>query len=99
MYKIRYMRGRIAMEAVTYSTFRKDLRHYLDKTRDDAEAVLVTSKDPESNVVVMNQRDYDNLMENLRIMSNEGLMERIRRGREQFRNGQTTPHDLLGDDE
>lgn len=37
------------MEAVAYSTFRKDLRAYLDKTRDDAAPLLVTSKDPSAN--------------------------------------------------
>ena len=47
------------MEAVAYSTFRKDLRAYLDKTRDDATPLLVTSKDPSANVVVMNAMDYD----------------------------------------
>lgn len=44
------------MEAVAYSTFRKDLRAYLDKTRDDAAPLLVTSKDPSANVVVMNAK-------------------------------------------
>ncbi len=42
------------MEAVTYSAFRQDLRKYLDKTRDDAIPIIVTSKDPSANVVVLN---------------------------------------------
>lgn len=44
------------MEAVAYSTFRKDLRAYLDKTR-DAALLLVASKEPSANVVVMNAMD------------------------------------------
>ena len=68
------------MEAVAYSTFRKDLRAYLDKTRDDATPLLVTSKDPSANVVVMNAMDYDNLIENLEVQSNARLMSKIERG-------------------
>ena len=72
------------MEAVAYSTFRKDLRAYLDKTRDDATPLLVTSKDPSANVVVMNAMDYDNLIENLEVQSNARLMSKIERGMKQF---------------
>lgn len=39
------------MEAITYSTFRKDIRRYLDKIRDNSEPILVTFKDTNSNVV------------------------------------------------
>lgn len=68
------------MEAATYSIFRKDLRVYLAKTRDDAELLLVASKDTSTNVVVMNAMDYDNLIENLETQSNARLMSKIERG-------------------
>lgn len=87
------------MEAVTYSTFRKDLRSYLDKTMEDAEPLLVTSKNPDANVVVINARDYDNLMENLSILSNPYLMDKIRRGRGQFEHGDVVVHELVDDDD
>ena len=87
------------MEAVAYSTFRRNLRTYLDRTAEDAEPLLVTSKNPDANVVVMNVRDYDNLMENLYIMSDAHLMEKIRRGRNQFKRGETTAHELIEDDD
>lgn len=86
------------MEAVTYSSFRKDLRKYLDRTRDDAEPLLVTSKDPDSNVVVINASDYNNLLENLHIYSNPYLLEKIHRGIDQVNNGQAQVHDLIGED-
>lgn len=87
------------MEAVTYSTFRKDLRSYLDRTMEDAEPLLVTSRNPEANVVVINARDYDNLMENLYVMSDARLMEKIRRGRKQLERGEVIAHELLDDDD
>lgn len=85
------------MEAVTYSSFRRDLRSYMDKTRDDAEPILVTAKDPTSNVVVMSARDYDNLIENLYVTSNPDLMDKLARSRKQFRAGDVRVHELLDD--
>ena len=86
------------MEAVNYSTFRANLRAYLDKTRDDAEPILVTSNDPDSNVVVINVRDYENMVENDYIKSNAYLHEKILRGREEARAGRLEAHDLIEDD-
>ena len=83
------------MQAVTYTTFRKDLRKYLDKTRDDAAPLLVTSKDPSANVVVMNSMDYDNLMENIAVKSNPYLMEKIAHGMDQIANHRGQIHDLI----
>lgn len=87
------------MDAVSYSTFRRNLRSYLDKTRDDAEPLLVTSKDPDSNVVVINARDYDNLMENLYVLSNPYLTEKLTKSVEQFRRGDVRIHELEDDDD
>ena len=87
------------MDAVSYSTFRRNLRSYLDKTRDDAEPLLVTSKDPDSNVVVINARDYDNLMENLYVLSNPYLTEKLTKSVEQFRRGDVRIHELENDDD
>lgn len=94
-YKNLYKYGGLAMEAVAYSTFRKDLRAYLDKTRDDATPLLVTSKDPSANVVVMNAMDYDNLIENLEVQSNAQLMSKIERGMKQFAEERGANHELI----
>ena len=85
------------MEAVSFSAFRKNLRAYLDKTRDDAEPLIVTSKDPSANVVVMNAADYDNLVENYYIQSDQKLMAKLRRGMKAAQDGKLQAHDLLGD--
>lgn len=83
------------MEAVAYSTFRGNLRHYLDKTRDDAEAILVTSKDPSSNVVVLNVRDYENLVENNYIRSNSYLYDKLLRGKKAVATGAFIERELI----
>ncbi|WP_291289503.1 type II toxin-antitoxin system prevent-host-death family antitoxin [Enorma sp.] len=83
------------MEAVAYSTFRSNLRSYMDKTREDAEPILVTTKDPSANIVVLNVRDYENLVENARVMNNPYLMDKLRRGREQVRTGSVSEHEFV----
>ena len=83
------------MEAVAYSTFRSNLRSYMHKTREDAEPILVTTKDPSANIVVLNVRDYENLVENARVMNNPYLMDKLRRGREQVRTGSVSEHEFV----
>lgn len=83
------------MEAVAYSVFRNNLRMYLNKTCDDAAPLLVTSKNPEANVVVMNARDYENLMENVRIQSNPYLVAKIKNGLDEMRHGALVEHELF----
>ena len=87
------------MEAVAYSTFRSNLRSYMDKARDDAEPILVTAKEPSANVVVLNVRDYENLIENARIMNNSYLMDKLRRGRGQVQAGAVSEHELAEADD
>ena len=83
------------MEAVAYSNFRQNLKSYMRQVNDDAEALIVTSKDIDETVVVMAKRDYDSLQETLRILSNSYLMEKIQKGKQQFQKGNFTSHDLI----
>ena len=83
------------MEAVAYSTFRKNLRTYLDKTRDDATPILVTSKDPSANVVIINSTEYENMLENLHVQSNEYLVDKLKRGRKEAQSGKLVSHSLV----
>lgn len=83
------------MEAVAYSNFRQNLKHYMKQVNEDAEALIVTSKDVEDTVVVLSKRDYDNMQETFRIMSNNYLMDKIKRGEQQFKDGTFQTHQLL----
>lgn len=77
------------MEATTYSNFRKNLKDYMEQVNDNSDSLIVTSKD-EKNVVVMAKSDYDNLMENLYLMSNEANREHINESMEQLKEGNYT---------
>lgn len=83
------------MEAVTYSNFRQNLKSYMKQVNEDAETLIVTSKDVEDTVVVLAKRDYDAMQETLRILSNDYVMEKIRRGDQQFSKGRFKAHDLI----
>lgn len=83
------------MEAVAYSNFYQNLRSYMKQVNEDAETLIVTSKDVEDTVVVLSKRDYDSIKETLRTLSNNYVMEKIRRGDEQFSKGIFKTHDLI----
>lgn len=105
MYSFRYNISKIiagreaAMECVSYSGFRQNLRRYLDKTRDDACEILVTSQDPTANVVVMSASEYDSIMETLRIYENPYLHGKILEGMAEAGLGHVSEHDLIPVDE
>lgn len=75
------------MRAITYSSFRNNLKENIRRIREDAEPLLVTNKDAEDNIVVMNQSDYDSLMETLRIYRNPAMYEKILRSMRQAQHG------------
>ena len=85
------------MRTITYSNFRKDLKSEMRRCRDDAESLLVANKDDSENVVVMSARDYDSLMETIRIYKNPYLHTKIARGMQQAREGRATRRELLDD--
>lgn len=83
------------MEAVAYSNFRKNLRDYMKQVNDDAEALIVTSKNVEDTIVVMSKRDYDSMLETMRVLTNDYLMEKIRKGDQQFGSEEFRTRELL----
>lgn len=87
------------MKTVAYSAFRNNLRAWLDYTRDQAEPIVVASKDSTADVVVMNARDYDSLMETMRIYTNPYLRDKLDRGIAQFEENAAAAHDLIEDDD
>ena len=83
------------MKTITYSAFRNDLKNNLKQLRNDADVLLVTNRDPDDNVIVMNERDYEAMLETLRICNNPGLHDKIIRGMAQERAGHMQKHELI----
>ena len=68
------------MDATTYSDFRANMKSYFRKVNEDVEPLIVTNKNPDDNVVVIGKRDYDALMETIRIEQNPYLDKIVREG-------------------
>ena len=76
------------MLAVNYSTLRNNLTQYCDLTTDDMETVVVTRKN-EKNIVMLSLEAYNNLMENLFIVSNRQNYQHVLEGVRQLEAGRT----------
>ncbi len=83
------------MRTLAYSTFRENMKSEFQRCRDDAEPLLVSNRDERDNVVVMNARDYDALMETIRIYENPYLHDKILRGIEQVKAGKGVERKLI----
>ena len=81
------------MLAVNYSNLRDNMKHYFDKVTDDSETMIVTRKT--DNIVVMSQKTYDNLMENLHLVNNAANYEHLMKSVEQYKNGKVQNHELI----
>ena len=55
------------MIAVNYTNVRENLKTYCDKVNDDDETVIITRKD-NKNVVLISQNEYNNMLENIKIL-------------------------------
>ena len=84
--------------AVAYSNFRKDLKTYMRRVNENAEALLVTSSDPSCNVVVIGADDYDALVETARVYENPYLRDKVAKGLAEMQAGRAVPHELAEDD-
>ena len=85
------------MIAINYTAARQNLRQYCDKTVEDFETIIITRERGE-NVVLMSESEYNNMLENLYVRSNQEdyneLLESIR----QLKKGMGKPRELAADE-
>ncbi len=77
------------MLAVNYSSMRDNFKDYCDKVTDDYETVIVTRKN-DKNVVMISLEEYNNMKENLYIMSNKKDYDRLVTSKKQLEAGKGT---------
>lgn len=85
------------MIAVNYTTARDSFKKYCDAAVRDAETIIVTRKQNE-NVVIMSEAEYNNLMENLYVRSNQADYERLLKSIDQLKQGKGRPRKLTDDE-
>ena len=64
------------MISTTYSAFRSNLKHYLDKVTDDAECVII-NREGDKAVVILSMEEYEAMRETQYILSSPRAMEAI----------------------
>lgn len=82
------------MLAVNYTNLRQDLKKYCDIASADFETIVVTRKQGK-NVVMMSEDEYNNIMENLFIVSNKKNYDHILKSIDQLTKGQAKMRELI----
>ncbi|WP_455042022.1 type II toxin-antitoxin system Phd/YefM family antitoxin [Leptotrichia buccalis] len=85
------------MIATNYSNIRNNFKKYCDKATRDYETIIVTRKNDE-NVVLMSEEEYNNLMENLYIMSNKDYYNELLKSKREAEMGKLEVHELIEED-
>ena len=80
------------MIAANYTNVRANLKSYMEKAKNDYETIVITSKD--GNVVMISEEEYNNMQENLFIMSNPAMVERLNQSIKHLTEGQVIPTSL-----
>ena len=74
------------MIAATYTELRSNLKKYLDRVINDSDKVIV-NRGNDSAVVIMSLEEYEAMQETAYIQSQPDIMEAIRQGEKDLRNG------------
>lgn len=80
------------MQAEAYSNVRNNLKSFMKKVNDDAEAIIITSRNGKDNSVLISQDEYDNLIENTYIRSSKANVEHIMKSWNELKNGSGKEH-------
>jgi antitoxin YefM len=86
------------MIAVNYTTVRQNLKEYCDKTVNDFETVIITRERGE-NVVLMSENEYNKMLENLYVRSNQKDYNELLQSIRKIKKGQGRIRDLAEHEE
>ena len=81
------------MLAVNFSNMRENFKDYCDKVHNNAETIIITRKD-NKNVVLMSLDEYNNIMENLKILKNPEYFVKLFQSIRQVEKGEVHKLDL-----
>lgn len=82
------------MEVTTYTTFRQQLKYFLDKVRNDHKPLVVTSINAE-DVVVISKADYESMEETFYLLKSPNNAARLMKSIEDFNKGIGTERKLI----
>jgi antitoxin YefM len=77
------------MQAIIYTEARNKLNKLIDKVHENSEPYLIVGTKGRKDAVLISKEDYDNMIENLYILSNPKWVKSIERGLDDFKRGKT----------
>ena len=75
------------MQAIIYTEARNKLNKIIDKVNENSEPYVIVGSKGRKDAVLISKDDYDNLMENLYILSNPKWVKSIERGLDDLKKG------------
>jgi len=75
------------MIAVNYTNIRENLKTYCDQVNDNNETVIITRKD-NKNVVLISQNEYNNMLENIKILKDPKYLINLYKSIKQLENNE-----------
>ena len=82
------------MLAVNYTGLRERLKAYMDRVSDEYETLVVTRKN-NKNIVMISEETYNNMLENIYVLSDEANYKWLMESKRQLMEGQMSSHDLV----
>ena len=75
------------MQAIIYTEARNKLNKLIDKVHENSEPYLIVGTKGRKDAVLISKEDYDNMIENLYILSNPKWVKSIERGLDDLKRG------------
>lgn len=89
-----YVHKQGSMDAITATSLRNRLKHFLDRVSKSAETIFVTRGNNEEAVVIMPMSEYNSLMETQHLTSSEANRTRLMESIAQHKAGQGVAFDV-----
>ncbi|MFN3871567.1 MAG: type II toxin-antitoxin system Phd/YefM family antitoxin [Ignavibacterium sp.] len=82
------------MKAIIYTEARNKLNKLIDKVHENSEPYLIVGTKGRKDAVLISKEDYDNMVENLYILSNPKWIKSIKKGLKELEEGKGKKIDI-----
>ncbi len=82
------------MKAIIYTEARNKLNKLIDKVHENSEPYLIVGTKGRKDAVLISKEDYDNMVENLYILSNPKWVKSIKKGLKELEEGKGKKIDI-----
>jgi antitoxin YefM len=83
------------MPHISYTDFRQNLAHYMDKAIDDRSSIVVTRQGSKGNIVILSEQEFESWQETLHLLGNPANASRLLDSLRESEAGLMTEHELI----